>query len=604
MAQQIADRRDIDFVLYEQFNAEALGGTSRYEGLNRKAFDLILSEARSFAIKELLPILAEGDRQGVRLENGGVKVPECFHEPFNRFIENEWMSLTEDPELGGQGLPHLVATAATEYLVGPNFAFAGYVGMGQGTAKMIELYGTDLQKQLFVKNLYTTRWAGTMMLTEPEAGSDVGALTTTAVPNEDGTYSITGNKIFITVGDHDLTENIIHAVLARIEGAPAGTKGISLFIVPKIWVNDDGSLGEPNDVICTGVEEKMGIHGSATCSMALGSKGQCRGFLLGEANKGMRVMFHMMNEARLAVAMQSLGIASSAYLHAASYAKERVQGRDLSDMLKKDAPAVTIIRHPDVRRMLTWMKTYVEGMRSFTYFIADCLEQVDFGSEPSERKRCKGLVDLLTPVIKTYNAKYGFEVCVQAIQTYGGYGYIREYPLEQLLRDAKITSLYEGTDGIQAMDLLGRKIGMNKGAVFQDFMAEIGKVVARARQIDELAPLADTMQQTLDRLAGAAMTIGMTALSPDFKTAFAHSVPFLEVFGDVVMAWMLLWRAAVAAEKMAGKVKKKDLPFYRGQIKSAEFFFGTVLPVTQGKMAALEALCPAALEIDAAAFGG
>ncbi|MBI9086879.1 MAG: acyl-CoA dehydrogenase [Desulfobacterales bacterium] len=604
MAQQIADRRDVDFVLFEQFNAGALAENKRYADLNRKTIDLMISEARSFAIKEILPTLAEGDRQGVRLENGVVRPPDCFREPFKRFVENEWMSLTEDPELGGQGLPHLVATAASEYLVGPNFAFAGYAGMGHGTGKMIELYGTDRLKKMFLKNLYTARWAGTMMLTEPDAGSDVGALTTTAVANEDGTYAISGNKIFITVGDHDFTENIIHAVLARIEGEPAGTAGISLFIVPKIRVNEDGSLGEPNDVVCTGIEEKMGIHGSATCSMAMGAKGGCRGYLLGEVNKGMRVMFHMMNEARIAVAVQALGAASTAYLYAAGYARERVQGRDLSDMLNKEAAPVTIVHHPDVRRMLTWMKAYVEGMRSFTYFIVDCIEKVDHGADPDEARRCKGLVDLLTPVIKTYNAKYGFEVCVQAIQTYGGYGYIREYPMEQLLRDVKIASLYEGTDGIQAMDLLGRKIAMKNGAVFQDFMAEIGKVISRAKTMDDLKPLANTMQHACDRLTEVAMKIGMAAMSPDFKTAFAHSVPFLEIFGDVVMAWMLLWRAAVAAEMLAGKAKKKDAAFYRGQIQSATFFFDTVLPVTQGKMVAVENLCPAALEIDEAIFGG
>ncbi|ACL05070.1 Acyl-CoA dehydrogenase domain protein [Desulfatibacillum aliphaticivorans] len=604
MGQQIADRRDIEFVLYEQFDAEYLANNERYQGLNRKAFDLILTEARAFAIKELLPIMAEGDRQGVRLEDGTVKVPDCFKKPFAQFIENEWMSLTEDPEMGGQGLPHLIATAATEYLVGPNFAFAGYLGMGHGTGKMIELYGTEAQKSLFVKNLYTCKWAGTMMLTEPEAGSDVGALTTTAVPNEDGSYSITGNKIFITVGDHDLTENIIHAVLARIEGAPAGTAGVSLFIVPKIRVNEDGSLGIPNDVICTGLEEKMGIHGSATCSMALGSKGQCQGFLLGEANKGMRAMFHMMNEARLAVSMQSLGIASTAYLHAANYAKERVQGRDLSDMLNKDAVSVPIVRHPDVRRMLTWMKAYVDGMRSFVYFIADCIEKEENSQDIEEHKRCKGLVDLLTPIIKTYNAKYGFEVCVQAIQTYGGYGYIREYPVEQLLRDAKITSLYEGTDGVQAMDLLARKIGMEQGAVFQSFIKEINNVIDRARKSDALASMADAVDQCLKDLSNLAIAMGTTAMSPDFKIAFAHSVPFLDVFGDMVMAWMLLWRACVAAEKLGEMAKKKDLAFYEGQIKTAQFFCETVLPVTEGRMKSIKNFSPAPLEMDEAAFGG
>ncbi|MEK6192834.1 MAG: acyl-CoA dehydrogenase family protein, partial [Deltaproteobacteria bacterium] len=328
MAQVIADRRDIEFALYEQMDTEALIECDKYADLNRKMFDMIISEARSFAIKELLPTYAEGDKIGLKFEKGQVKVPECFHRPHKLIIENEWTSLTEDPEVGGQGLPHIIDLAASEYITGGNYALMNYARMGHGTGKMVELFGTEELKNLFLEKLYTGVWGGTMLLTESSAGSDVGALTTSAEKNPDGTYTIKGDKIFITNGDHDLADNIIHPVLARIEGAPAGTKGISIFLVPKVWVNTDGSLGESNDVVCTGIEEKMGIHASATCSISLGSKGGCRGLLLGEENKGMRIMFHMMNEARLGVGCQGFNHATTAYLYAVNYARERLQGRD------------------------------------------------------------------------------------------------------------------------------------------------------------------------------------------------------------------------------------------------------------------------------------
>ncbi len=322
---------------------------------------------------------------------------------------------------------------------------------------------SDKQKKNFLKKLFSGEWTGTMLLTEPAAGSDVGALTTTATPNPDGTYSITGNKIFISGGEHDLASNIIHPVLARIEGAPAGTAGISLFLVPKIWVNDDGSLGEPNDIVCTGIEEKMGIHGNPTASMALGSKGKCRGILLGEANKGMRAMFLMMNDARLMVGNQGLACASAAYLYALNYARTRIQGRHLLKMTDKDAPGVPIIQHPDVRRMLMTMKIYVESLRSLSYFIAFCIDGIATSSDPEEKKRLQGIIDFLIPIAKAYTTDRSFDVCSLAVQVYGGYGYIREYPVEQLLRDCRITPIYEGTNGIQAMDLFGRKLGQNGG---------------------------------------------------------------------------------------------------------------------------------------------
>ena len=603
MAQQIADRRDIDFVLYEQLDTQKLAKEKAFAGLDRKAFDMIITEARNFAVKELLPVYVDSDRIGVTFDNGKVKVPDSFRRPFKLLVEGEWTSMCEDPELGGQGLPHIIDRAVREYLSGACGSLVAYAQMGHGTGKMIELYGTPELKKLFINNLYDGIWGGTMVLTEANAGSDVGALTTSAKKNSDGTYSITGNKIFITNGEHDLTDNIIHPVLARVEGAPEGTRGISIFIVPKIWVNPDGTLGQPNDVVCTGIEEKTGIHGSATCTLAFGGKGQCRGFLLGEEGMGMKIMFKMMNEARQDVGFQGLFAASRAYLYAVNYARERLQGKELGS--PKDAPAqVPIIRHPDVRRMLMWMKCYVEGLRSLIYYVESLFDRAHCSDDPAVKKACNDEAELLTPIIKSMGSDRGFDICVQAIQVYGGYGYIQEYPVEQLMRDTKIASLYEGTNGIQAMDLLGRKLGLNNGQVFMNMLNQMNEIVKKAEATEGLQAIAAETQAAVARLGEVAMIMGTRAMSADFKTAFAHATPFLNATGDVVMAWMLLWRAQVAATQLAKGAAQKDVAFYKGQIKSAEFFADTILPVTLGSMNAIAKGSPAAIEIEEAAFGG
>jgi len=601
MAQQLADRRDIDFVLHEQFQVETLSAHEKFAEFNRKTIDLIISEARNLALKEILPTQTDGDRQGARFENGKVTVPESFHRAWEHFNEGEWLAMTEDPEWGGQGMPRSVALASAEFLNGANFAFIMYAGLTHGAGKLVETFGTDKQRQLFLKKMYTGEWTGTMLLTEPEAGSDVGALTTSAVKNDDGTYSITGNKIFISSGEHDLADNIIHPVLARIEGAPAGTDGISLFLVPKIWVNDDGSLGQPNDVVCTGIEEKMGIHGNATCSLALGGKGQCRGTLLGEENKGMRAMFLMMNEARLLVGMQGLACASPAYVYAVNYARQRLQGRHLDQLENKAAPSVAIIEHPDVRRMLLTMKAYVEGMRSLLYYLGLCDDRIEVSEDEDEKAKLKGMVDLLIPFAKGYVTDRAFEVCSLGVQVYGGYGYIKEYPVEQLLRDCRITQIYEGTNGIQAMDLLGRKLGMNNGQTVMALFGEIQKTIADGKQRPRVAAYAENLEKSLNKLGEVAMGLGATAME-NRVAAFAFASPFMEAAGDVIMAWQLLWRANIAAEKLDSGAKKKDIPFYEGVLKSAEYFTSTVLPITFGKMKSISNCNTAAVDISADAF--
>jgi len=616
MAQRIADRRDVDFVLFEQLAVESLFETARYRDLNRKLVDMVITEARRLGINEILPTYVEGDRTGVTFENGRVKVPACFYRPYQHYVEGEWIAMEEDPAVGGQGLPQVVAQAAREYIVGANFAFAAFGILAHGTGKMIELFGTPQQKKLFLKKVYSGEWAGTMLLTEPEAGSDVGALTTTARRNPDGTFSLTGNKIFITCGDHDVTENIIHPVLARIEGAPPGTRGISIFLVPKRWVNEDGSLGDSNDILCTGIEEKMGIHGSPTCSMALGSRGTCRGMLLGEENRGMAIMFHMMNEARLGVGQQGYLHGSSAYLHAAEYAKQRVQGRDLSEARNPQAPGVPIIRHPDIRRQLMRMKALVDGMRSFTFYVAYLFDLEATATDEGEKEKYKGLIDFLTPVVKAYCSDRGMEICDMAMNVFGGYGYTREYPVEQLMRDCKIATIYEGTNGIQAMDLLGRKLGLKKGAVFMQLLQEIRHTVQTAEKTSGLQALCGRLEQLLNRYGEAAIFLGKKAMGPDVKTAFAQAHPFLDVTGDIVMAWMLLWRAAVAQPRLAELLRdaadpaariaeSKEAAFYDGQIRAAAYFIHSQLPVTEGKInAILESDAAAILDAAEHSFGG
>lgn len=604
MAQYIADRRDVDFVLHEQMQVGDLSKHERFAEFNKKTVDMIVSEARNLAIKEILPTQELGDQEGCKFEKGEVTVPESFQRAYELLKEGEWVAMTEDPDWGGQGMPATVALAASDYLVGANYAFMIYSGLTHGAGRLIEEFGTDEQKRLFLKKMYSGEWAGTMMLTEPEAGSDVGALTTSAVRNDDGTYSITGNKIFISGGEQNLSENIVHPVLARIQGAPAGTKGISLFLVPKIWVNDDGSLGEFNDVVCTGIEEKMGIHGNSTCSLVMGGKGKCRGTLLGQENKGMRAMFLMMNEARLLVGLQGFGCASSAYMYAVNYARQRIQGKHLLKMMDKSAPSVPIIQHPDVRRQLITMKVYVEGMRSLLYYVGLCEDKIKITTDPEEKARYQGIVDVLIPLAKGYVTDRAFEVCSHGVQVYGGYGYIREYPVEQLLRDCRITMIYEGTNGIQAMDLLGRKLGLNKGKPVMDLLIEMQKTIKMAGEVSGLKDFAARVEEAVNKLGEVALHMGTTAMSSKVLDAFAFAHPFMEVCGDVVMSWMLLWRATIAARELEKGAKKKDAAFYQGQLKSAEFFLYSILPVTFGKMKVILTTNGAAVEIAEDSFGG
>ncbi len=602
MTQLIAERRDVDFVLHEQLRVENFSNEDKFSEFNKKTIDMIITEARTLAIKELLPAREPGDREGIRYEKGKVNVPEAFHKPYRLLAEGQWLAMTEDPKWGGQGMPNSVAIAANDYFNGANYPLMMYSGAVHGVGKLIELFGTEREKRLFLKKLFSGEWSCTIAITEAQAGSDIAALNTKAVENPDGSYSLTGNKIFISGGDQDLTENIIHPVLARIEGAPPGVRGISLFLVPKFRVNDDGTPGDFNNIVCTGVEKKMGLRGNATCSLSLGEKGTCRGILLGEKNKGLNQMFVMMNRLRFLVGLMGFCCASASYTYALDYARQRIQGKDIRSK-EKNAPSVPIVQHPDVRRQLVTMKAYVEGMRSLLYYVAYCLDVVDSTDDMLEKKKKQDLVALLTPVAKGYVSDRAFEVCDIGLQIYGGYGYTKDFPVEQLLRDCRIIPIYEGTNGIQAIDLFRKKLGLNNGETLEEFFAEIQKISTQSKTMSELHELGNDLEEAVNGLRELSLHMQETGASsrPDYAFAFAH--PFLMVFGDIVIAWMLLWRAVIAIDKMKGNIKKRDRAFYDGQIKSAEYFIKAKLPVTIGQMNAILISNGAAVDMADASLG-
>jgi len=601
MAQQIADKRDIEFVLYEQMKIDEISKHEIFSDFNKKTMNMIISEARQLAIKEILPTQEVGD-EGCEFDNGVVKVPEPFQRLYKLYREGEWLAMSDDPdECGGGGMPKTISLVANEYFIGANISFMLYQGLTHGAAKLVEDFGTADQKKTYLKKMMSAEWAGTMLLTEPEAGSDVGALTTSATKNDDGTYSITGNKIFISGGEHDMTENIIHPVLARIEGAPEGSRGISLFLVPKYRVNDDGSLGEFNDVVCTGIEEKMGLHGNSTASLTLGGKGQCIGTLLGQENKGMSAMFVMMNEARQLVGQQGFCLATTSYLHSLNYARERVQS---ANALKPNDGGVPIIQHPDVRRQLLLMKSYIEGMRSLIYYSGKCFDEMKVSEDATEKKKLMRTIEILTPIIKGYITDKTWEVCSHGVQIYGGYGFTKEFPVEQLLRDSRILMIYEGTNGIQALDLLRRKMTMDDGKPFMDFLSKIQSTIDEGKTVKGLEAFALNVQDVLSKYQEVVALMGKTAMSDQFLNAFTQATPLLEVTGDLTFGWLWLWRAIVAARALEAGAKKKDAIYYEGQVKTAEFFITSVLPVTIGKIASITAMNGAVVEISEDSFGG
>jgi len=605
------DVRDSQFVLFEHQRVQQLFELPRFAEFEVNDFEMMISEARRFAKNVLAPTNRPGDVEGCTWEEGHVKVPKPFHDVYRRMYDDGWMKMATDVEYGGMGLPLPLGAALGELFVGANCSLVMLAGLTRAAAALLIEYGSDEMKELYLPNLVEGRWQGTMCLTEAQAGSAVGSLTTAAVMR-DGQYYVRGQKIFISGGEHDMTENIIHLVLARCENAPPGIKGVSLFLVPKLCIDDQGNATIPNDVTCLGIEEKLGLHGSPTCAMSFGDNDQCLGYLIGEEHKGIEYMFHMMNSARIGVGIQGVGLASCAYQSALQYAQERVQGVDMKNFRDPLAPSVLITEHPDVRRMLTTMKAYVEGCRAMLVHAALCVDLAEHSPEEAIREKMLGRAELLTPVCKAYCSDIGFEVSTTAIQVLGGHGYLRDYPIEQLLRDSKIGSIYEGTNGIQAIDLVGRKIGRKQGMTFMEFMGDLGEVIDKHADHPTLSAAFARFKHHKEQLEATTMSFAGMQMSGDLDYPLLSATPYLRMLGNLIVGWLLLEQAVVAdaaleeiyassaaaddAAKAALRRGQDDAKFYFNKLKTAEFFVSNLLTQNEHLAAAIESNDHSALE--------
>ncbi|MGH8528832.1 MAG: acyl-CoA dehydrogenase C-terminal domain-containing protein [Nevskiales bacterium] len=591
--------RDMKFVLHEMFNVEKqLRKLPPHADIDAATIDTVLEEGGKFCSEVLAPLNPVGDREGCKLQGDGVvTTPTGFKEAYKQFVEAGWPSLGCDPEYGGQGLPHVVDSAFMEMMNSANQAWGMYPGLSHGAYNALQAFGTPEQKNLYLPKLTSGEWTGTMCLTEAHCGTDLGLLKSRAEPSvdfgADGSYSITGTKIFISAGEHDMAQNIIHLVLARLPDAPGGTKGISLFIVPKFVPKADGAIGERNGVKCGSLEHKMGIHGNATCVINLDG---AKGWLVGQPHKGLNAMFVMMNSARLGVGMQSLGLAEFAYQNSLAYAKDRLQGRALTGPKLKDKPADPIIEHPDVRRMLLTQKAYVEAARAFTYWAGLAIDFEKKHPDEKIRKDNADLVALLTPVVKGFITDNGYESTTLAMQVLGGHGYIAEWGLEQCVRDARINMIYEGTNTIQALDLLGRKVLGDMGARLMKFGKVIQDVIkshADNPAMKEFTEPLGALSAEVQKLTGE---IGQKAMkNPD--EAGAAAVPYLRIIGHLVFSFSWCYAAGVAIKKL-----DSGDPFYNAKLITARFYFAKLYPETAGLIKQVRAGAAPLMELEAASF--
>ena len=592
MPSYTAPLKDMQFVLHDVLKITE-AGISGYEDLDRDFTAAILDEAGKFAAEVLAPLNAVGDIEGCRLENGVVRTPRGFREAFDQLRAAGWPAIDCDPDYGGQGLPYLMGTAVGEILVAANMSFNMYQGLTHGAYSAIHAHGTEEQRNRWLPKMVSCEWTGTMNLTEPHAGTDLGIMRTRAEPQADGTYRITGQKIFISAGDHDMAENIVHLVLAKAPGGGEGTRGISLFIVPKVLVNDDGSLGARNAVSVGKIEEKMGIHGNATCVMNYDG---ATGYLLGDLHKGVRAMFTMMNEARLGVGLQGYAQAEVAYQNAAAYARDRLQGRDVTGVKNPGGPADPIIVHPDVRRNLMDQKSFTEGARAFTFWGASLIDR----SHREGDAEAEGLVSLLIPVIKGFLTDKGFESAIGAQQTYGGHGYIEEWGMSQFARDARIAMIYEGANGVQALDLVGRKLAADGG---RHVMAFFGMVKDFIKENEDdsrlktgfLVPLKSASKD----LKAAAMYF-MQAGTKTPNAALAGSHDFMHLFGHVCLG--LMWSRMAKAAQEALEAGASDRAFLETKIATGRYYMARQLPATKMHLARIESGAEPVMALDAASF--